>query len=57
MTFALQKVSEVATQTTQIRGDMKKAIQTQLQAIGSVTDAKIVSIVRELSEQLSTMII
>ena len=52
----LQKASEAATKTTQLCGDMERAIQAQLQEIGGVTDAKISSIVQELAGRLSAMV-
>lgn len=53
---ALQKASEAVAKTTQLRGDMERAIQAQLQEIGCIMDAKIMSVVQELSGRLSAMV-
>lgn len=56
MTIVLQKASEAAAETTQIRGDMERAIQAQLHAICGITNAQITSIVQRLSGRLSMMV-
>ena len=51
---ALKKAREIAAENVQLRSEVERAIQAQLQEVSGVTDAKIAVVVQEVTQQLST---
>ena len=51
---ALKKAGEIAAENVQLRSEVERAIQGQLQEVSGVTDAKIAAVVQEVTQQLST---